>query len=146
MLFELRGQSIVLREDPSLTKALVSLKTMVKELLTEKEGMMVELFHLEGVKEDEEIDLGIEEVIKEFIDVFTNPKGSPPQRGHKHAFILKEGTELVNVHPYHYPHIQKNEIEKFVAEMLEVGVIRPSMSPFSSPVLLVRRMGVSAFV
>lgn len=68
--FELGGQTIVLRGDPILTKALVSLKIMVKELLNEKEGLKVELFNVEGVKTDEEIDLGIEEVIQEFNNVF----------------------------------------------------------------------------
>ena len=41
--------------------------------------------------------------------------------------------------PYRYPYFQKEETKKIVAELLMSSVIRPSQSPFSSPVLLVRK-------
>jgi hypothetical protein len=45
----------------------------------------------------------------------------------------------VCVRPYRYLYFQKTEIEKIVRDLLQSGVIRLSQSPFSSPILLVRK-------
>jgi len=52
---------------------------------------------------------------------------------------LKEGTSPVNIRLYRYSFEQKNEIEELAKELMSTHVIRPSVSPFSSPVLLVKK-------
>jgi hypothetical protein len=70
--------------------------------------------------------------------VFSTPQGLPPSRGvHDHAIPLVPGSLPPNIRPYRHPFAQKNEIEKMVQELLTAGVIRPSTSPYSSPVIMV---------
>ena len=78
-------------------------------------------------------------MLDRFSKVFEVPTGLPLIRGHKHQIVLKDGTPLVCERPYKNPYFQKSEIEKTVHELLELGSIQASQSPFSLPVLLVRK-------
>nr|KYP43037.1 Transposon Ty3-I Gag-Pol polyprotein [Cajanus cajan] len=72
-------------------------------------------------------------------DVFDVPQGLPPNRTHDHSIPLLPNTKPVRVKPYRYPHSQKEQIEKMVSDMLQEGLIIPSNSPFSSPIVLVKK-------
>jgi hypothetical protein len=72
-------------------------------------------------------------------DVFAAPEGLPPARACDHHIHLKPHTEPVAVRPYRYPQLQKDELELQCEAMLRQGIIRPSTSPFSAPVLLVKK-------
>lgn len=132
---------VTLKGDPSLGRTLVSLKNMVRTLAREGGGYLVELNRMEGdrVSKQPEIPCFLRKVVLENEVVFAELGGLPPYRGHEHAIVLKEGCDPVSVRPYRYPQIQKNEIENLIEDMLQAGLIRPSSSPFSSPVLLVKK-------
>lgn len=102
--------------------------------------MLIELNQYElGEPKEVEAPEFLKELIQEFKDVFQEPKGLPPQRLQEHQIIMKEGTSPVSVRPYRYPHFQKNEIERMIKEMLAAEIIQPSSSPYSSPVILVKK-------
>ena len=63
----------------------------------------------------------------------------PPVHPCDHRIHLKPATKPVAVHPYRYPQLQKDELEAQCEQMLQQGIIRPSTSPFSAPVLLVKK-------
>jgi hypothetical protein len=67
------------------------------------------------------------------------PVGRPLDRGFEHVTELEEGANPVITTPYRHPKKFKDEIENVVKELLEMGHIRPSSSPFTSSVVLVKK-------
>ncbi|XP_015933140.1 uncharacterized protein LOC107459423 [Arachis duranensis] len=74
-----------------------------------------------------------------YAGMFAQPSGLPPQHRYDHCIPLIKGAKPVKVRPYRYPHSQKAQIELMVQQMLDDGIIQPSRSPFSSPILLVKK-------
>jgi len=81
----------------------------------------------------------IQYILDAFSQVFTVPDSLPPKRACDHAIPLISGATPVNIRAYRYPPQLKDEIDTQVQSMLAQGLIQPSSSPFSSPVLLVRK-------
>jgi hypothetical protein len=78
-------------------------------------------------------------LLQGYEDIFAEPTSLPSPRHHDHMIHLLPGTAPVAVHPYRYPQLLKDKVERQCMNMLAQGVIRPSTSPFSSPVLLVKK-------
>lgn len=81
----------------------------------------------------------IQTLLIKFDALFQLPQSLPLARATNHHIHLLPQTTPVNVHPYWYSHFQKHEIELQVEMMLQKGLIQPSTSPISSPVILVRK-------
>jgi hypothetical protein len=67
------------------------------------------------------------------------PPCVPPDRGFEHIIELEVGAKPIITTPYRHPKKYKNEIEKAIKELLDMGHIRPSSSPFASLVVLVKK-------
>ena len=114
-----------------------SLKTISKDLKGKNAAFMV---YLQSVKvSTQQAHPDIQRLMQEFNEIFQDPKQLPPVQNINHHIILKEGTTPVNVRPYRYAYFQKAEIKKQVNDKLNLRLTRPSTSPFSSPVLLVKK-------
>lgn len=112
---------------------------LLKSSFISQQGWLCQLVAVEEQREGMAVLEEVANLLQQFAAVFEEPVGLPPPRVFDHQIVLKEGTPPVSVRPYRYPHYQKTEIEKIVKDLLTHGVIRPSQSPFSSPVLLVKK-------
>ena len=74
---------------------------------------------------------------QKYASVFSVPSGIPPPHCQDHSIPLQDGVTIIKGWPYRYPFSYKAEIERLVDELLTQGLIQPSKSHFSAPVLLV---------
>lgn len=81
----------------------------------------------------------IAKIVVSFAQVFAPVNGLPPQRTCDHSIPLQPGAQPIFIRPYRYPPALKDKIEKQVQDMLDKGLIQPSSSPFSSPMILVKK-------
>jgi hypothetical protein len=81
----------------------------------------------------------VQMLLDQFSVLFEEPDSLPPSWACDHEIPLIPGAMPVNIRAYRYPPALKTEIERQVAEMLDKGIIQPSTSLFSSPVLLVKK-------
>lgn len=84
--------------------------------------------------------IDIQQVLDKHAPVFDDiPPRLPPKRGFEHTIELEKGAKPVITTPYRHPKKFKDEIKKTIQELLAMGHIRPSSSPFASLVVLVKK-------
>lgn len=130
MEFEVDGEAVILKGDPTLIRAKVSLKAMLRMLKKTGTSFWVECNRMEVDKQSPTSSPPefLQEIISRHQQVFATPTGLPPQRDHEHTIVLKEGCDPVSVRPYRYLQCQKDAIERLIAEILAAGIIKPLLS------------------
>eukprot|EP00253_Pinus_taeda_P022227 PITA_22227 len=82
----------------------------------------------------------IQAILDQYVTVFGEiPPRQPPNRGFEHTIELEQGIQAVITTPYRHPKAYQDEIERAIQELLALGHIRPSTSPFASFVVLVKK-------
>ena len=110
----------------------------MENLLKKGHSGIISQIHSIHVVETPFVHPDLQSILSEHQAIFNTPHGFPPSHGiHDHSIPLVLEILPPNVHPYHHPFYQKNEIKKIVWELLEAGVIHPSTSPYSSHIVMV---------
>jgi hypothetical protein len=79
-------------------------------------------------------------VVKEFADVFPEElPGMPLERELEFTIDLKPGTEPIARMPYRMSTPELQELKMQLKELLDLGLIRPSVSPWGAPVIFIRK-------
>ncbi|MCO5604040.1 hypothetical protein L7F22_058197 [Adiantum nelumboides] len=140
--FKFRNRDISIHtEDRGSTIPIVSHVSLQKSMKSNLFAYMI------FAQESKQHELSVEqkdqqEFLNSFKDCFVNeiPKELPPSRGEDdHKIELIPGSSPPNRPPYRVSYAQQEEILTQVNELLEKGLVRPSSSPFCSPVLLVQK-------
>lgn len=81
----------------------------------------------------------VKSILSKFSGVFEAPKVLPQYRKQDHKIPLEEGVKGLSLRPYRYSVTQKDAIEGLVEEMMQSGIVQYNTSPFSAPVVLVKK-------
>jgi hypothetical protein len=88
---------------------------MQRELWCCPKGVLLQLFAVQLRVEQQcpsVNDPDLQQLLEIFQDLFEEPVGLPSVRRHDHKIPLIEGSSLVNVQPYKYPHYQKMRLRR----------------------------------
>jgi hypothetical protein len=112
-------------------------KLMCKSIM----GYIIQIYEMEDTKpsDPQTVPATIQALLDAFPDLFVEPTTLPPHRDCDHAIPLISGAQPPNLRPYRVPHMQKEAMEEIIMKMLKNNEIRASLSPFSSPAVMVRK-------
>ena len=130
--------STIVGHDTSLRRSKVSLQFLFKMIKREGSGIFLRMQWHRTNWRSTKIHI-FSTFLHTYQDIFQHICSLSPQRTHYHSITPQEGANLVNIRLYCYPHFQKNEIEKLLHGIWKVSIIQPLTSPFSSPILLVKK-------
>nr|GEV74932.1 retrotransposon protein [Tanacetum cinerariifolium] len=79
-------------------------------------------------------------IVQDFSDVFSKDfPGIPPEREVEFGIELILGTQPISKASYRMAPIELKELKEKLQELLDLGFIRPSVSPWGAPILFVKK-------
>jgi hypothetical protein len=120
------------------------MRQLSKAIRRNQVAYLVKLNALDGSSKQEQIidalPQPIRELLHEFQDLFPdNIEHLPPFRGVECEITLQPNTQPPSKAPYRLAPPELAELKKQLQELLDLGFIRPSVSPFGAPILFVKK-------
>ena len=81
----------------------------------------------------------IDQVLREFDDVFARPKGLPPEREIQHNIEVETDQDAPHRSPYRMSETELTALHEILTKLLDEGLIRVSQSSYAAPALLVKK-------
>ena len=138
VIFEMSGKEKVVfcGEQQAVPSYLVSAVTAFRLI---NEGCTAYLAHVidssQSVRELNDLS-----AVSEFPDVFSEElPGLPPDREIEFTIDVAPGVAPISIPPYLMAPLELQELKKQLQELLDKGLIRPSVSPWGAPVLFVKK-------
>ena len=92
------------------------------------------------LEDEERPDLDLPRVVCEYVDVFPDElPGLPPQRVVDFGIELHPSTSPISMTPHRMTPVELQELRVQLQELLDKGFIRPSTSPWGTPVLFAKK-------
>jgi hypothetical protein len=104
-----------------------------------RKGCQIFAAHMEEASKDKVPNLEEHAVLEDFEDVFKEVPGLPPKRDIDFSINLIPGAAPVSKTPYRMSTLEMKELQMQLEELLKKGYICPSVSPWGSPVLFVKK-------
>jgi hypothetical protein len=97
--------------------------------------------YLAYVQAKPEVKLKLEDIliVYNYLDVFSEVTGLPPDRKIEFTVYLVPGTQPIHKAPYSKAPTKLRELKEQLQELLDQGFIRPSVSPWGALVLFVKK-------
>jgi len=134
VLLNCAKKSVIFPNSENLLKSPTNSKS--EPLRNEIQGYLL----LSSMEIKEKVKLKNIAIVRNFPEVFSNDiPGLPPNREIELSIDLMPGVELISMAPYRMSPSELVELKKQLEELLEKQFIRPSVSPWGAPVLLVKK-------
>jgi len=123
-------------EGVALSELLKHTYQMVQFICAQDKGLYVML----NVASESYISPSDIPIVNEYLDVFPSDITSlPPEREVEFSIDLIPGAEPVSIEPYRMSPLELKELKSQLEELIQKHFIRPSVSPWGTPVLLVKK-------